>query len=139
MSAEPIDPAPVRFDAPARENRDGDVIPFYLGEDDTVLIARRPKMAALMNLAKGLESDNDLEKVRVFDEFLDTVLEPESAEYLRDRFDDPEDDLDLDALDKPLQYLVGRWYKRPTGSRPASQRSPRRTGKASTVRARSKG
>lgn len=141
MTAEPINAEPIQFQTKRRsaEEKAGDVVLWQLDDDDTVLTARRPKMAVLLELVQGLESESQIEQVNVFDRFLDQVLDEDSAEHLRERFRDPEDDLDMDSLDGPLQYLVGKWYNRPTGSRRAGAASPRRTGRASTVRSRSKG
>ena len=118
-----------------------DRFPFYLGDDDTVLIGTRPKMAVLIDLVAGMTDDGDpMRQAAVFNEFLSEVLDEDSEAYLRSRLRDREDDLDLDHPDIEAMFktLVGVWYgARPTGGRRGSSAPSARTGKRSTVRARS--
>ena len=123
--------------AGADEDRDrsNDHVPFQLAGDDTIYEARRPKIAVLLRCVKALGDDQDeLAQVAAFDDLLDRILEPESAAALRERLEDDDDDLDLDSpgIANMFQTLVGLWYGRPTGRRPASRRSPSRTGRRST-------
>lgn len=128
--------------AGAEENRDksNDHQPFRLAGDDTVYHARRPKSAILLKLMAALGDDNDgMAQVMAFDNLLGKILQPDSEKALRDRLEDEADDLDLDSpgIEQMFKALVGLWYGGPTGRPPASRRSPSRTGKRSTVRARS--
>jgi hypothetical protein len=146
MTAEPVQPdgpEVVRFDA-ATEPRDRsqDRIPFALGDDDTVMYAVRPKVVILMDVAASLaDSENVFGQARAVNEFIDKILDDDSRLYLRERFDDPDDDMDLDNDDliSAMEYVVGRWYGRPTGSRPGSPEPRSRSGKRSTAKRRSRG
>jgi hypothetical protein len=125
-----------------KRDRTNDLVHFQLDDDDTVLVANRPKQAALLNVAKavgGLDDADELGAAGMLDDLLDKIIDADSAAYLRERFDDPDDDLDLDVLEPIMKQLIGLWYGRPTGRRPGSSGSPQRTGKRSTVRRRSGG
>lgn len=146
MTATDEDLQPVRIHGTG-QTRDTthDRFPFYLGDDDTVLIGTRPKMATLIDLV-GLMSDetDELAQVAAYNEFLDEVLDADSVAYLRGRFRDRDDLLDLDhpEVQQMFRTLVEVWYgkpARPTGGRPGSAGSPARTGRRSTARARSQG
>lgn len=117
----------------------GDVRQFVIVDDEDealtdVLTAHRPKAAVLMKLARAASSDDEMVLMGVYDDFLDSVLDKESADYLRARFEDPEDILDLDHLDTPMKALVGLWYRRPTTKSAASSTRRPRSGRRSTVR-----
>lgn len=117
-----------------------DVVPFQLGENPHVLVAHRPKLALLLDLVGVMTEDtNPVAQAASLQQFIDVVLEKESAAHLHKRLRDPADDLDLDSpgFTMMFQTLVGLWYQGPTGGRSASSRSPARTGKRSTVRKRS--
>lgn len=116
--------------------------PFRLGDDDTVLIGKRPKLAVLLKLMNVMNNDADpMAQAAGLDQFIDRVLTDESAAYLRSRLEDEDDDLDLDSpgFSMMFQYLVGLWYAGPTGSPAGSPRSRTRTGQRSTGRRPSKG
>lgn len=49
---------------------------------------------------------------------------------LMQRLNDPDDDLDILALNEPFQELMEKIFNRPTGSRPASGSGPRRASRA---------
>lgn len=124
---------------------DPDEFPFTLGragepvEGAKVLIARRPKAAVLMRLASVDPHTKDLSTmVRVIDTFLDHVLDKESREYVRGRFDDPDDDWDVDLLVPVINACKARWYGRPTGRATGSSGSPNSRGKRSTARSSSR-
>lgn len=143
MSETDTEPEVLQF-AGAATDRDktNDHVAFQLADDETVYHARRPKMAVLLRVVRVLGDDTDeMAQAAAFDDLLERVLEPESAEALRNRLEDDDDDLDLDSpgIANMFQTLVGLWYGRPTGRQPASRRSPSRTGKRSTGRARSGG
>lgn len=125
-------------DDPAARER----VPFTLDDDPTILWAIKPKTAVLLNLgavaARALEQDDQLIILALYDMFMDTVLDDDSAEYLRGRFHDPADSYDFEMLDPVMEALLGRWYRRPTGRQPASVTLPRTTGRRSTGTARSK-
>lgn len=130
--------------AGANEDRDttNDHVPFQLGEHPQVYHGKRPKMAILLQVASALDDDtNPFAQATAFNELIDKVLEPESSEALHARLEDEDDDLDLDSpgIENMFQTLVGLWYGGPTGKRPASRGSRPRTGRRSTVRARSAG
>lgn len=130
--------------AGANEDRDktNDRVPFQLGDDDTVYHGKRPKMAVLLKVAAALDDESSpFAQAQAFDRLIDKVLEPESVEALRERLENEDDELDLDSpgIENMFQTLMGLWYGGPTGKRPASRGSRPRTGRRSTVRARSGG
>lgn len=130
--------------AGAETDRDtsNDHVQFHLGDDPTIYHAKRPKMAVLLKAAAVLDDDtNPLAQATSFNDLIAKVLEPESAEAVHARLQDEDDDLDLDSpgIKNMFQTLVGLWYGRPTGKRPALRGSQARTGRRSTVRARSQG
>lgn len=139
MAAEQIESPVLRIEDPNRDrDTTNDRIPFQIDDDPHVLWATRPKKAILMNLAKMAEADDEAVLMGLFDLYLTSVLDEASRDYVQARLDDPTDLLDIDFIEPLNQSLVGRWYGRPTGSRPASAPSQRRTGKGSTVRSRSR-
>lgn len=119
-----------------RRDRSNDKVSFTLDDDPTILWAVRPKQATLFRLVKGL---GNLEKVDDFVasaalvEMLWLVLETESKVYLQARFDDEDDEADLDVVQPIIESLMGLWYRRPTGRPGASSGSSNRTGKPSTA------
>lgn len=136
------DEADVLQFAGADEDRDktNDQVPFRLAGDDTVYVGHRPKMAVLLEVLEALSDEADqMAQALAFNRLMDKVLTPDSVTALRDRFADEDDELDLDSpgIEQMFKTLVGLWYGGPTGKAPASRRSPARTGKRSTVRARS--
>lgn len=146
MSAAPDeDLQPLQITA-AEKPRDTthDRFPFQLGDDDTVLIGTRPKMALLLRVVGALSDDTKpAEQAMAFDQFLDRVLDTESVTYLRTRMEDPKDDLDLDhpLVEQMFRTLIEVWYgasARPTGGRRGSSAPPSRSGKRSTARSRSR-
>lgn len=143
-TAPPEEEATVLQFAGAETDRDttNDHVPFQLGEDPEVYHAKRPKMAVLLQVATALDDDtNPFAQATAFNDLIDKVLEPASADAIRARLEDEDDDLDLDSpgIENMFQTLVGLWYGTPTGKRPASRGSRPRTGRRSTVRARSAG
>lgn len=144
MTTETEEPVVLQF-AGAETDRDttNDHVPFQLADDDTTTYhARRPKMAILLKVATALNDDSDpIKQAGSFHDLIGRVLEPESAEALHARLEDEDDDLDLDSpgIENMFKTLVGLWYGGPTGKPRASRSSPSRTGRRSTVRARSKG
>jgi len=108
-------------------------------EGAKVLTARRPKTAVLMRLAVVDPNSKDIATiVRVVDTFLDNVLDRESRDYIRGRFDDPDDDWDFDLVIPVINACKARWYGgRPTGRATGSSGSPSSRGKRSTGRSRS--
>lgn len=134
---------PVRFNSgKAKRDTAHDVVPFYLGDDDTVLTALRPKTAILIDLAAVLIDDSDeIRQITGLGNLLAEILDDDSYAHLAARLRDRDDALDLDDPDliEALRYLVGLWYGRPIGKRAGSSSQPAPTGKRSTVRRRSKG
>jgi hypothetical protein len=130
------EPDALRFGGEEERDKTGDHRPFVLVDADDepmteTLHAHRPKQWMLIKIAQADGQDQ-------LDLFLDEVMDEESADYLRDRFDDPDDDLDVDHLAPAIQGLVGLWYGRPTGKQPGSsgRRGNARSGRRSTVRRR---
>jgi hypothetical protein len=131
------DPEPLRFAGEEERDKTGDHRAFIIedpetGEDLTpILNAYRPKQWMLLKIGEAQGQEQ-------IDLFMDEVMDPESADYLRDRFDDPDDDFDVDALAPTIQGLIGLWYGRPTGRSGGSQRQRgnARSGRRSTVRRR---
>ena len=118
---------------------EGAIIPFRLDDDEKVLVAVRPKMAILVRVLAALGDDsNPMKQAIELERLLDKVVDEDSATYLRERFLDPEDDLDLPVLGPVIETLVGKWYGGPTGKRPGSPGSRSRSGPSSTGRRRSK-
>jgi hypothetical protein len=159
MTAEPLHPDETNPDESAGEvlhfedpnadrDRTGDRQPFRIGDDDTILWARRPKLAALINIAARIGDADDIAMAGAALDFLQVIVEgpvydqdgttllSDSRGYLTDRIEDEDDDLDIDALIPPMEHFLGQWYGRPTGPRAASARSRKRTGTRSTVRRR---
>jgi hypothetical protein len=131
------EPAPLHFGGEEARDKTGDHRTFVLVDADDeplteVLHAYRCKQWMLIKIAQAEGQDQ-------VDLFLDEVMAEESADYLRDRFDDAEDDLDVDHLAPAIEGLVGLWYGRPTGRQPGSsrRRGNPRSGRRSTVRRRS--
>lgn len=130
------EPTVLSFPVVKRDNTHR-VVHFTLDDDPTVLVAIRPKQAALLQVAKtagALDDADQLGAVGMLDDLLERLLDAESLAYLRERFDDEDDDLDLDVLEPIMKQLIGLWYGRPTGRPGASARSQRKIGKRSTVR-----
>jgi hypothetical protein len=130
------EPEPLHFGGEEARDKTGDHRPFVLTDADDqpmteVLHAYRCKQWMLIKIAQAEGQDQ-------VDLFLDEVMDEESADYLRDRFDDPQDDLDVDALGPAIEGLVGLWYGRPTGKPRGSstRRGNPRSGRRSTVRRR---
>jgi DNA-binding protein len=138
------DEADVLQFAGADEDRDktNDIVPFRLAGDDTVYVGQRPKMAVLLEVLSVLNDDTDeMAQAMAFGNLLEDVLQADSVTALRKRLTDRTDELDLDSpgIEQMFKTLVGLWYGGPTGKAPASRPSRARTGRGSTVRARSKG
>jgi hypothetical protein len=120
------------------------VVPFRLDsmdDDEPDLHAVRPKQAKLVDIVKGLgDLDNidGLAAAGVMDDLMRKVFDADTLDYLDGRFQDDDDDLDLDVLEPILKALIGVWYGGPTGRRPGSSGSPKRNGARSTGRSRSK-
>lgn len=128
----------LQFDAPAPDPAARAPIPFRIGDDPTVLVSYRPKYAVLMRLVRLSDSADQTATLKLVDEFIEVALDPESAEYLRGKFEDPECDWDYDVLIPIITQLTRRWFpKSPAGRSPGSRSTPTRTGRRSTVRSRS--
>lgn len=130
------EPEPLHFGGEEARDKTGDHRPFVLvdANDDPmteVLHAYRPKQWMLIKIAQA-------EAAEQVDLFMDEALDDETADYLRDRFDDAEDDLDVDHLAPAIEGLIGLWYGRPTGrpSGSSRRRGNPRSGRRSTVRRR---
>ena len=144
MTAEPtedLQPLHITATDPDRDTSQ-DRFPFYLGDDNTVLIGTRPKMAVLLRLVAAMGDDADpFAQASAFDLFLDKVLDAESVKHIRARMEDDDDELDLDhpLISQLFQTLVGVWYgTRPTGGRRGSAASPSQSGRRSTARSQSR-
>lgn len=131
------EPEPLHFGGDEARDKTGDHRTFIITDADDnpltdVLHAYRCKQWMLIKIAQAEGQDQ-------VDLFLDEVMDEESADYLRDRFDDAEDDLDVDHLAPAIEGLVGLWYGRPTGRQSGSsrRRGNPRSGRRSTVRRRS--
>ena len=138
VTPSPADDGVLTFHVPERDDRDELArVPFRLDDDDFVLTAIRPKQARLLNIVKqvgSLDNLDNLAVVSVLDDLMGLILTPESVEHLQARFDDDDDEADLDVLEPILKQLVGLWYGRPTGKQPGSSRPPSRTGRRSMGR-----
>jgi hypothetical protein len=131
------EPEPLRFSGDEQRDKTGDERAFIIEDPDTgdaltpVLYAYRPKQWMLLKIGEASGQEQ-------IDLFLDEVMDGESADYLRARFEDPDDDFDVDSLAETITGLLGLWYGRPTG-RPSGSRGRRgnpRSGRRSTVRRR---
>lgn len=140
------DDAVLRVGGEPSRDKSGDLRQFIVVDADDndlteVLTARRPKMGVLLDLAAKVEQADASEDigamVAAVDLFLDSVMVPESAAIVRAQLSNPDDDLDIEHLGKPMQALVGLWYRRPTGRQAGSPSSRSGTGKRSTARSRS--
>jgi hypothetical protein len=108
--------------------------------DGEELHAIRPKGGVMLQLAiKAKGANDEFEQAIIVDGFLEDVMEPDTAERLRERLYDPNDAFDLDTMGEIINALQARWGK---DQRTKSQRSParrRRTGTRSTAPVRSTG
>lgn len=123
-----------------RRDRSNDRVSFTLDDDTEVLYAIRPKQATLFKLIKGLgnlDNVDDFLASAALVEMLWLVLDPDSKAYLETRFEDEDDDCDLDIVEPVIKALVGLWYRRPTGRPSGSSSSSKKTRKGSTGPARS--
>lgn len=129
----------LHFDAPAQTD-DRPTIPFRLGDDPQILYSRRPKYAIIMRLSKLADSKDPAVRFSMVDEFMVAALDKDSREYLQERFEDPDDEWDYEVLTPVIEQLGARWFpKVPPGRSGGSGRTQNRSGRRSTVRARSEG
>lgn len=121
----------------------GAIVQFQWNDQPEVLTATRPKQGVLVGLARAHSNaealGDEAALINVLYDFLDEVFEADTAAHIRAQIESPEAEMDLPDVEQIMQTLMGRWYGRPTTSRGGSSRSPSRTGRASTVRKRSKG
>lgn len=148
---EEIEPVvePLKFSTTPDTPRDttGDRIPFQLDDDETMLWAERPKMATLLQLTGSIQQILDptanlniqLGAAAAIQDFVNVCFDGPTRVYLQERFDDPDDQLDITDLMPVVQHFVGRWYGRPTGSLSGSSGGRPKSGKRSTARRRSQG
>lgn len=129
----------LQFEAPKTEVNRSKLTPFRVGDDPTILVARLPKSAVLINMVKAADDPDPLKQAMVVEDFMDGALLPDSAAYLRRRFTDPDDDWDYDVLIPIINQLKERWGLGPTGSRTGSAKPPARRGGRSTGSSRSRG
>lgn len=121
------------------------VVPFRLDtmdDDEEDLHAVRPKQAVLVRVVTDLgdlDGMDGLAAAGALDAIMRKVFDADTVAYLDERFQDEEDDLDLDVLEPILKALIGVWYGGPTGRRPGSSGPQRQRGRRSTVRSRSGG
>lgn len=106
--------------------------------DGETLTAYRPKSYALIEMAGATDSDDTIVQVRAIVNFMNETLDTDSREYIQRRLRDPDDPFDLEDLVPISQYLTERFSRRPTTRPKASAARPRKTGSASTGRARSR-
>jgi hypothetical protein len=127
--------APLEFHSPAAAERP--TFDFVLdGRTCTAII---PKSAAVIRMARDAQTDDVLAQVAIIDDFLDTFMVPDTADYLHDRLDDDDDPFDIDTMGQIIQALQEQWGRRPPTKRAASSGSRSRTGKSSTARSRPRG
>ncbi len=124
------------FSSPKREKERTSIL-----LDGEQLWARRPKAAKLIEIMRmvNMEDSTDPSNVDALDEFLDQVMEPDTAARLRERMDDADDDFDIDTLVVIMEGLQETWSARPTGSGSASPAPParKRSARRSTASVRS--
>ena len=104
--------------------------------DGETLTAYRPKSYALVELTEAAEGDT-ITQVKAIVAFMNETLDTKSRTYIQGRLRDPEDAFDLEDLVPISQFLTERFGRRPTTRSKASAARPRKTGSASTGRARS--
>jgi hypothetical protein len=105
--------------------------------DDVDCYAIQPKAGVLMRMMLDLEEVNDdYRDVRAIDDFFTVVLDPDTADHLRGRLEDPEDGFDLDMVMEIMQALQATWGKGRGGRSTRSSQPRRRTGRSSTARRR---
>ena len=118
------------------------VVQFQLDDDPEVLTALRPKKAKLVKLIGGmgkLDEVDNLQAAGILDDLMRIVFDADTVAYFDARFDDDDDDCDLDVLEPILTQLIEVWFPGgPTGGRRGSSPTPPRTGPRSTVRSRSR-
>lgn len=105
--------------------------------DGVLLYAKRPKYAALLDLA-DVADRTPVEQVTAALDFVDQCLVADSRDYLNDRLRDPDDSLELTDLSELLQWITEEFTARPTMPPTPSRPPSRATGKRSTGRARPK-
>lgn len=128
----------LHFDGPRVEPTERATVPFRIGDDPRILYSRRPKYAIIMRLLRITESKDPTVQYTLVDEFLEAALDTGSRDYLRDRFEDPDDEWDYEVLIPVIEQLGGRWFPGvPPGRSGGSGRTQNRSGRRSTVRARS--
>ena len=107
--------------------------------DGVQLAARRPKGAALLDLAMLAENSSAIAQVQAAKQFIDDCLTPESREHINSRLYDPEDAFDFDDLTAILEWVTEEFTRpaRPTTPSSESSVTRRRTGRPSTAPVRS--
>lgn len=126
-----------RLDFQSAPSEAGTLTPFKV--DDEMFMARRPKGGQLLAMTRGvtnMDALDDLGQAHLIDDFLDICMEADTADRLRERMEDPEDNFDVDDLAAIVQALQAVWGKGRPGRSGTSSRQPRRTGRSSTGRAR---
>lgn len=110
--------------------------------DGTPVTVTKPKWAWFEDLGARATDDDPRVRREATDELLDKVFDKKSAEALRERLADDDDDFDIDDLGDLTQVLVEKWggdreaKPRPTGPSGGSSGSSKRTTKRSTARSR---
>lgn len=107
--------------------------PFTL--DGHPVQVREPKGAIAVHIEIGMQSPDPQKVLDAFDLLIDTIFDEASADHIRDRLEDPDDDdFDYEDLGATFRALGERWGSnrgaapRPTGrSRGSAQRSQRTT------------
>lgn len=96
--------------------RDRKTVPFRLGSNPRVYNFHPPKFAVMMlPVMEGGGVAGNAQQMSALLEWLGAGLTAEENQHILDRLKDPEDDLDIDALDEIVQALVGK-----AGGRPSS-------------------
>jgi hypothetical protein len=105
--------------------------------DGKELTARKPKTFAMIEMANAAEGDS-LVQVQALVHFMNETLDPTSRAHIQSRMADPDDTFDIEDLAPISNWLLEQFTARPTTRSRASAARPRKTGSASTGRARSK-
>lgn len=115
---------------------------FKIGDDLFYAVGDTPG-GVVLDLAEMANTQEGESKTAAITEFLDGVLLPESAELFADRLRDPSNPITFEQLLAVFEWLLEEYVggidaDRPTKAAASSSSGSRRTGRSSTVSARSR-
>lgn len=101
---------------------------FTLPGGDTVYTASRPKDAIWARAAAAGSNRTPIHlRIAAMLDFFDAALDPKTRQVFRDRFEDPDDALDLHDVLPVIGYLAEEWGQHlPSATGPEANRAARR-------------